>query len=415
MRILVVTPTVPYPPSTGGRQRTFLLIEALRRIADVDVIVIGGQQQVRKSEWDVLQRDYHLLAAPSLRARGELWPWPLVRWIAPHVVDRLAHNLGARAVDYRVDDAVAGAVRDATVRNRYAAIVVRYVRPALKAGVFDLAVPVVVDVDDLEIQVYADRLNAPGTPRWQRPILRRHLQQLATFLPTTLARAAHVWVSCDEDAPVSPHERVSVLPNIPFPSGNNHQRVANHSIGSPMVIVVADFGHPPNRRGVDWFVTNVWPQVRAELPSASLKVTGGGVDLRHRRQWSRVPGVLVIGFVADLAAEYAAASVAVAPLFEGGGTKIKVLEALRFGLPVVATSHAIRGYREYLKDNEALLLADDPASFSRAVLALLGDDRLRRRIGAIGASVIASRFSRAIFNQAVSRTLARVTDTTETP
>ena len=108
------------------------------------------------------------------------------------------------------------------------------------------------------------------------------------------------------------------------------------SLRGATLMFVASFGYMPNVDAAVWFVRAVWPALRARLPRAKLWLVGRDppasiIALRHR------PGVTVTGGVPDLAPLYARASLALVPLRAGGGTRIKLLEALGQGVPVVAT------------------------------------------------------------------------------
>jgi glycosyltransferase involved in cell wall biosynthesis len=108
-----------------------------------------------------------------------------------------------------------------------------------------------------------------------------------------------------------------------------------------------------------------------------LLITGStkGVDLSDL---SVNNSVIFTGFVEDIRSVVAAAWMAVVPILSGGGTRIKILEAMALGTPVVATSKAAEGLT--VRDGEHILLADDPATFADCTLRLLRDPFLRRRL-----------------------------------
>ena len=84
------------------------------------------------------------------------------------------------------------------------------------------------------------------------------------------------------------------------------------------------------------------------------------------------------------------------PIFEGGGTKIKVLESLAHGRTIVVARHSIRGYERELVDNESLLIADDEPQLAEACIRLFREDSLRHRLAATGAWVVSDAFIRPI-------------------
>src|SRR5205085_5990423 len=102
--------------------------------------------------------------------------------------------------------------------------------------------------------------------------------------------------------------------------------------------VVASAGYGPNVEGLRWLVADVWPLVTAALPSARLEIAGLGTD--SLRDELSSDGVRVVGTVDDVGAFYDGCAVVAAPVRRGGGSQLKVVEALGRGRVVVATSHS---------------------------------------------------------------------------
>ena len=181
-------------------------------------------------------------------------------------------------------------------------------------------------------------------------------------------------------------------------------------------IFVANFAYEPNRNGLRFLLGEVLPRVWAELPDAKLALVGAGLERALREAdagsdpahsgparsdptrpgpassgsassgsapgGSRAtkpgphmsvadPRVETLGFVDDLRVVYAGASCAVVPLLQGGGTPLKLIEALAYGLPVVATPRAVAGLA--VRDGEHCLVADGPEAFAAALVRVLRD------------------------------------------
>ncbi|MEN9934579.1 MAG: hypothetical protein RLZZ387_1158 [Chloroflexota bacterium] len=171
------------------------------------------------------------------------------------------------------------------------------------------------------------------------------------------------------------------LPAVYVPSGIDVAEPAPR--GSGPVLFVGGYLHPPNVEGALWLTREVWPLVRRADPGARLVLAGRDPPPELRALAGgdvEVPGTLN-----DLAPLYARASIVAAPVFWGGGVRVKILDALAAGLPVVATSAAAEGIP--LTHDASALLADGPADFARAIVRLLRDPELRARIGAAGNAV----------------------------
>lgn len=136
----------------------------------------------------------------------------------------------------------------------------------------------------------------------------------------------------------------------------------------------------PNIVGLEWFYRDIWPLIRAQRPKAQLKVAGSVA----RGLGAPPDGVAILGVVDDLAPLYAEASVVISPLYTGSGLKIKLVEALAAGKAVVGTSVTAQGVEQIVAD--AMALADEPAEFAAAAVALAGD---RARRAALGEAALA--------------------------
>jgi O-antigen biosynthesis protein len=143
------------------------------------------------------------------------------------------------------------------------------------------------------------------------------------------------------------------------------------------MLFVAGFDHPPNEDGALWFVDNVLPIIRLRESSIRLWLVGSNPTPKILNLAAR-SYITVTGFVSDeqLATHYAMARVAIAPLRFGAGMKGKVIEAMRFGVPIVATPFGVQGMREL---EAKLPVHSNPKFFAEAVLTLLSDDASWRR------------------------------------
>jgi glycosyltransferase involved in cell wall biosynthesis len=142
------------------------------------------------------------------------------------------------------------------------------------------------------------------------------------------------------------------------------------------------FGYDANRRGLERFVREGWPAARRQRPDARLAVAGGGLDAALRARLAAEPGVEVLGLVDDLPAALASVRAVVVPIWEGGGTRLKVLEALAAARPVVSTALGASGL-EFRHGGHGML-ADEPAALGAALAGLLADPQRAAELGAAG-------------------------------
>jgi GT2 family glycosyltransferase len=159
----------------------------------------------------------------------------------------------------------------------------------------------------------------------------------------------------------------------------------------PEIVFVAGFGHPPNEDAAFWFVTEILPLIRAEVPVAHLSIVGSNPTQRVRTLAG--DGVAIFANVSDidLAATYQRARVAVVPLRCGAGVKLKVVEALRAGVPLVTTPVGAQGLPGL---SQIVAVEDHAERFAAAVIALLRDDNDWEKRSLDQVEFAQSRFSR---------------------
>ena len=190
---------------------------------------------------------------------------------------------------------------------------------------------------------------------------------LAAFERRLLLGAAESWLPSHADAArateLAPGAKVRYVPNVvdvaaidpvmPPPGGRR-------------VLLVADYTYEPNRRAVRFLIDEVLPRLWGELPDAQLALVGRGL----REAPSNDARVEVLGFVEDLHSAYASATCVVVPTHQGGGSSLKFIEALAYGVPVVATPQAASGLEaragtDYLAAATASEFADQVAAVLR--------------------------------------------------
>jgi glycosyltransferase involved in cell wall biosynthesis len=150
--------------------------------------------------------------------------------------------------------------------------------------------------------------------------------------------------------------------------------------------------HVPNHDAFAWLADELWPAIRAAHPAASCCVATGRLPAPLQAKLDAA-GVRSLGFVREIVDEIRRAAVVVAPLRKGRGVRIKNVEALAVGRPLVTTSLGARGL--LLRPEEHALLADDAPSFVAAVLALLRDPARAARLAAAGRAHLLARFTHA--------------------
>lgn len=210
--------------------------------------------------------------------------------------------------------------------------------------------PVLVDLDDDDADYFSQRGDHLEAERFRGLVAQ--LRETATAL-----------VSADGFGGT-----VRVANTVDFPATPNRSRVDEAT-----VLIVGNFGYEPNAEGATWFLTEVAPLVRRTMPNLEVRVVGPG---------SERLGPEGKGFIDDLSTEYARATVCVAPVLTGSGTRTKIIEAWAHRVPVVSTLVGAHGLAT--TSGEQLLIGDSPDDMASSTVRLLTDHSLATSVGTSG-------------------------------
>jgi len=216
--------------------------------------------------------------------------------------------------------------------------------------------------------------------------------QFRAFLATAVAERAairrHRWLiansprvakSLQEEAP---HAEIIIAPLCLDPADYSIARLD----GPPIAGIIGTGSWPPTSKAIRRLVSRVWPKVRRRLPDARLLIAG------RRMDWLRVEtgaGIEFVGAV-DSAKEFLRSlSVLIYPVERASGMKIKVLESLAMGLPVVTTVAGAEG----IEENDGLVIESDDDRLAAATAQILFDQQERRQRGAAARNAFEARYS----------------------
>jgi polysaccharide biosynthesis protein PslH len=383
MKILIVSPWYPWPPFDGGRIRVLETLRYLARHHQVTLLATvtspdeaddGGRLQeicehvetsvLSPRPWSVARR----------LAKGLLGQMPMVQnfYHDPRLAERLRRLTSQRHYDV------------VQIEFSYAASYVRAVDRSRRAN----TVLSMHNVESLRfgregnLSLRVDRRFAAAWDRafhglWEE-------QAIRTF---------------DGIVSVSEPERAWVLARVPdavvelIPNGvdaDHFRPQAPPDPGPPPRLVFTGAMHyPPNVDAVLWFTEQVWPRLRRLVPDLSFEIVGRDPDPRVVAL-GRTPGVVVTGAVADVRPYIARARGVVVPLRAGGGTRLKILEAMAMARPVISTALGAEGLA--IAPGHDILIADDPEGFAAHVLALLDSAERAALLGQAGRHLVEARY-----------------------
>ena len=203
-------------------------------------------------------------------------------------------------------------------------------------------------------------------------------------------------VSEDENdvlSQVCPGLRVRVVPN----GVDTEYFTPRADPGTRTILFCGSMDMHPNQEAMEYFLRQIWPRVVAQAPDVDLLIVG-----RKPPEWLNEvartdPRIQITGFVDDVRPYFQKAAVCICPIVSGGGTRLKILDSLAMGVPVVATSFAASGLS--LGHDKHLLLANTEEQFAEYTLLLLSELPLRSRLASAGAERVKQLYSWTVVGQ----------------
>ncbi len=395
MNILFLTPQLPYPPQKGTALRNWGLIAGLAERHRVSLLsfVAPGQDPQPAPPLTAACARVEAVSQPTRPLLRRLRDLVLTR--QPDMALRLASNDFARRLDGWL------------AREDFDVVHVEGIELAPYLRIIETSPPHVgeggggnpplIVFDDhnceylLQQRTFLTDLRIPtrwhgaaySFVQWRR--LRRYEAQ-------TCHRADRVFAVSEADA-AALQKLVPGLEPVVIPNGIDTRvytpvPTPSHPHTSTLVFTgTMDFR--PNVDAMLWFARDVWPRVRAEVPEARFVIVG---QRPHRRldELREDPAITLTGWVEDVRPYITEAAVYVAPLRMGGGTRLKLLEAMSMGKAVVATRLGAEGFP--VTDGHELLLADAPADFADAVVQLLSAPGRRAELGRVARDFVERRY-----------------------
>lgn len=370
VRILVVAETFPWPAVSGYQRRLASVIGALSAIGAVDLwtAALGPHVGTADAPDDVTIARARV--SSGVRRRGV--PERVLRW--------LTGRLPRGQVEFDARKARADLV--AWAAPSYDLVWCGHLRTFLWTRKV-VHGPVVLDLDDLADALLAHRremLRATnrGRQQWVPRTIAARVgdlidQERYRRLERRVARRVTTVAVCSELDRARLHaDNAAVVPNT-YPAPEPPATLHAPNLDAPCFLMVGLLAYGPNRDGARFFVHEVFPRVRAALPGARLRLVGrrgGELD-----DLADTPGVELVGEVPDIGPELRSADAIVVPLRYGGGTRVKVLEAFAYRVPVVSTNVGCEGLDT--RAGTHLLVADDPVGLANACISVVQDPALR--------------------------------------
>lgn len=356
------------PVDTGGKIRSYNILRHLARHHEVTLLsYYGGRRDLAydaaiQRELPGAQTIYTAaldgnVIAQSLAYAGRMFqsaPFAVSKFTHPDVQRAVALHIAQRNVDVAVCDFLSASLNFPE----------------------DLSLPAVLFQHNVESALW-QRMAATESNPVKRMAYKIEARKMSRYERKALGKFHHVIA-------VSEHDRQQMLVMDPacaitvVPTGVDTQKYAvapPASANPPRIVFTGSMDWEPNIDAVDYFCQEIFPRVRSEFPSAIFQIVGRNPHPRVKQL--ACSSVEVTGTVPSVGDYLKAATVVVVPLRIGGGTRLKIFEAMAMGKVVVSTSIGAEGLD--VENGRDLILADDATALAQAIDLLLRDSNLRRR------------------------------------
>ena len=383
MKILFLSTWFPYPPLNGAKIRIYNLLQELSKLHEVTLLSFtqtipleNARQQIPFLEQycrsvDVVQAiPYAPNSFASFKGFFSLMPRSVVQMYSSEMTKLIINKLKSDAFDV----VVASEVNAPSVTS-------------LMASRID-EIPVILDA--IEVGLAKQEYHEESLPLVR---FRRGLTwfKLRNFTKGLLLRSSACTVPSIQEKSnlleISDQIRIEIIP---------HSLDLNHykgSFGSPdknSLVFTGSFTYEANLDAAYYFLEMIYPKIKAELPDVKMNIVGStnGIDIST---WPVNGNIFFAGLLNDVRPIVSQSWVSVVPLRIGAGTRLKIIESMALGTPVVSTSKGAEGLE--VENGENILIADNPVEFANAVLYILRNTQLREKISQAGLKLVKEHYS----------------------
>lgn len=379
------------PPDTGGRIRTFHLLRHLQRKSEI--CLVSYYDGVRDEEYESALKALFPKSIPiAVASRTEN---ALGRGV--HYLSKLA-NVAPYAISKYACDQVRALIAEAYATRRFDVAVCDFLSPSLNFPP-ELTIPSVLFQHNVE-GVLWERMARHQSNPLKKVAFTLEAWKMRRYEASTIKRFHHVIAVSDEDRRVMTKLNADVDISVADTGVNVEDfRPSFASVSStrPEIIFLGSMDWEPNVDAVEFFCREIWPRVLKEFPNALFTIVGR--TPRDRVKALASASVEVTGTVPSPLEYIDRANAFVVPLRMGGGTRIKIYEAMAMAKAVISTSIGAEGLDVH--DGKDILLADTPQDFAQALIRVLRSPDLARQLGESAAaqaarydwSVIADQFA----------------------
>jgi polysaccharide biosynthesis protein PslH len=379
MRILWACPTFLHPTTRGGQIRTLETLKQLHRWHEIHFVALDRPDHPEGPSRAAEYSSYAYPVEHRPAGRGTL---TFYRQLAGSLFSPVP-----LAVSRWASQAMRNRIAELEERFRFDAVVCDFLAAAPNIPRIGQAI---LFQHNVEATIW-DRHAAHGRTPLHRLVFRQQARRMWAYERRICRESRYVIAVSEPDA-----ERMRQAFQIghvaDVPTGVDTEYFAPPASAPPAadLVFVGSMDWMPNIDGVSWFVREVLPRVHARRPETTVAIVGR-TPPREIEAFGQDARVRVTGTVPDIRPYFWGSAVSIVPLRVGGGTRLKIFEAMAAGIPVVSTAIGAEGLP--VEDGRHLRIADEPEAFAQACLGLLSQPEEGRRLAAAARQLVVDQFS----------------------
>lgn len=402
MRILWLKTELLHPIDKGGKIRTYQTLKHLKARHHVTYLCLDDGSAAPDADVRAAEYCHELVRVPfAAPPRGSVAFWAD---LARNMVSRLPYAV-AKYRSAAMREAIGRAVRERAIDL----VVCDFLFPSINLD-DGLGVPTVLFQHNVEAAIWERHAAAAAHPVKRRYMAEQWRRMVAWEL-RECRRVDHVVAVSDDDARAfGARYGVTSVSAVPTGVDTTYFRPSGQGgRAGGRIVFTGSMDWLPNEDGVAWFAAEILPRVAAVHAEARFVIVGRNPSPAVRALADRDPRIEVTGTVPDVRPYLETSDVFVVPLRIGGGTRLKIYEAMGMECAIVSTTIGAEGLP--VRDGDELLVGDEPEAFARQCLRVMDDPELRARLGASAAARVRRDFGWGAaaehFARACEETLAR--------
>ncbi len=395
LKILVIDEEFPYPLNTGKRIRTFSLTKSLTRYNDVSYLAYGSPAQDSFKFIESNGITCHAVPPPDRGQYGPAFYWRLFANLfsdLPYIVT--SHHTGRYA----------DKLRELQAAHGYDLVICEWTPYAMFLKTLD-GVKSIVVAHNIESNIWRRYEQNESNP-FKRKYISIQRKKVENFERKCFAWSSGATAVSDIEA----EEIAAFGVNYPVQTIENG---VDTSYFAPIETVVdpntlvftGSMDWRPNQDAIEFFAAEIFPKVKAIRPEARVIVVGRRPP-EHIRELGKTDGITITGTVEDVRPYIAGAALYVVPLRVGGGSRLKILEAMGMQKPVLSTSVGAEGLE--VTDGEDIVIADGAQQFADSILRCLDNQTAMSKMAEAGHRLVEKQYRWESLGEKLDRYLAEV-------